>query len=112
MTHAPTPLEGVASAFILGDFTTPGLYAAQGEMKEGAVFPPHTHPDQRLSIVTSGTMYLGTGETYDQDKLVAYPVGTMAITPAGVPHFMIALDGDVTILEIGSGPSGSKFTER
>lgn len=107
--HAPTPLEGVASANILGSFAAQGLYAAQGQMREGSTFPPHTHPDVRLSIVTSGTMYLGVGETFDADKLVAYPVGTMAVTPAGTPHYMSAPDGDVTILEVGSGPSGSAF---
>ena len=110
LTHRPLPaFPGVGNVFLIGAFDQPGLYAAQGEMKQGATFPPHSHPDTRLSIVTSGTMYLGFGETYDAAKLVAYPVGTMAITPAGTPHFMAAPVGDVTVLEIGSGPSGAQF---
>ncbi len=113
LTHTPIPaFPGVASIFIVGAFDRAGLYAAQGEMKQGAVFPPHSHPDMRLSIVTSGTMYLGFGETFDPAKLVAYPVGTMAITPANTPHFMSSLDGDVTVLEIGAGPSGASFFEQ
>ncbi|MEM9356805.1 MAG: cupin domain-containing protein [Pseudomonadota bacterium] len=102
---------GVSNAFLLGAFNKPGLYAAHGIMAAGTKFPPHQHPDVRLSIVVSGTMYLGQGETFEEDKLVAYPVGTVAITPANTPHFMFAKDGDVKILEIGAGPSGAKFFE-
>ena len=113
LSHQPIPaFPGVGSASVIGAFDQPGLYAVQGEMKQGATFPPHSHPDTRLSIVTSGTMYLGFGETFDAAKLVAYPVGTMAITPADTPHFMSAPDGDVTVLEIGAGPSGAQFFEQ
>lgn len=100
---------GVSNGFLLGSFGTEGLYAAQGVMQRGAVFPPHAHPDVRLTVVVSGTMYLGEGESFDESALVAYPEGTVAITPAGTLHFMAALDGEVSVLEIGSGPSGATF---
>lgn len=100
---------GVSAAFIEGAFDKPGLYVAHSKMAEGAVFPPHAHPDVRLTVVTSGVMYLGQGEAFDESKLVAYPVGTVAVTPPGVYHFMAAKDGAATVLEIGSGPSGSSF---
>lgn len=110
LTTSPVPsLPGVENVFVLGSFTTPGLYAAQGVMRRGAVFPPHSHPDTRISVVVSGTMYLGQGDRVDETSIVAYPTGTMAVTPANVPHFMLARDGDVTIMEIGSGPSGATF---
>lgn len=105
-------LPGISNAFIEGTFDTPGLYAAYGKMAKGSRFPPHSHPDVRLTVVTSGTMYLGEGETFDEAKLVAYSVGMVAITPANVPHFMDAKDNDVTVLEIGSGPSGARFVDK
>ena len=105
-------LPGISSTFIVGAFDKAGLYAAPGRMARGSKFPPHSHPDVRLTIVTSGTMFLGEGETFDEAKLVAYPVGTVAITPAGTPHYMMARDGDVTVLEIGAGPSGATFVEK
>ncbi|MEO0363195.1 MAG: cupin domain-containing protein [Pseudomonadota bacterium] len=110
-----TPLAafpGVSNAFLIGEFAEAGLYAAEGEMAAGSAFPPHTHPDARLTIVLSGTMYLGEGETADPGRLVAYPAGTAAITPAGAAHYMAALDGDVRVLEIGAGPSGLTLIER
>ena len=113
LSHTPIPaFPGVANTFLTGAFNKPGLYAAHGKMSKGAKFPPHSHPDVRLSVVMSGTMYLGEGETFDVSKLVAYPAGTVAITPPNTPHYMYAKDGDVTILEIGSGPSGASFTEK
>lgn len=105
-------LPGVANAFVLGAFDKPGLYAAHSRMAKGSRFPPHTHPDVRLTVVTSGVMYLGEGETFDEAKLVAYPVGTVAITQPGTPHYMDAKDGDVTLMEIGVGPSGAAFVKK
>lgn len=108
----PLPaFPGVSNGFLIGSFGEAGLYAAEGEMAAGSTFPPHMHPDMRLTIVVSGTMYLGEGQTADPAALVAYPAGTAAITPAGTPHYMAAPDGDVRVLEIGAGPSGFEFIE-
>ncbi|MEM8792131.1 MAG: cupin domain-containing protein [Pseudomonadota bacterium] len=113
-TTALQPLPafpGVSNGFLIGAFDRAGLYAAEGEMAAGSTFPPHTHPDTRLTIVISGTMYLGEGTTADPARLIAYPAGTAAITPGGTPHYMAAQDGDVRVLEIGAGPSGFAFAE-
>ena len=100
---------GVSNGFLTGRFDREGLYVAQGLMEQGSVFPPHAHPDQRVTVVLEGTMMLGEGEAFDEAALVAYPAGTVAMTPAGTFHFMAAPDGDVRVLEIGSGPSGATF---
>lgn len=105
-------LPGIGNTFIQGTFDKPGLYAAYSRMAEGSRFPPHSHPDVRFTVVTSGTMYLGEGEVFDEARLVAYPVGTAAITPANTAHYMFAKDGDVWVLEIGAGPSGATFLKR
>ncbi len=105
-------IEGVSAAFLVGTFDADGLYAAQSTMKAGAIFPPHKHPDQRFTHVLSGTMYLAEGETVDEASLVAYPAGTVALTPPDTWHYMVARDGDFTVLEIGSGPSGTEFSAK
>lgn len=67
MDFAETPaFPGVSSAFVLGTFDADGLYTAQAEMKKGSVFPPHAHPDVRMTLVLSGTTYLGEGETFEE----------------------------------------------
>jgi quercetin dioxygenase-like cupin family protein len=105
-------LPGVGNTFVLGAFDKPGVYAAHSRMAKGSRFPPHTHPDVRLTVVTSGVMYLGEGDVFDEVRLVAYPVGTVAVTPAGTPHYMYAKEGDVTVMEIGAGPSGAAFVKK
>ena len=87
-------LPGVASGALLGAMEAQGLFASAAVMRQGAVFPPHSHPDTRLTVVVEGTMYLGEGDAFDEGALVAYPAGSAAVTPAGTVHFMAAPDGD------------------
>ena len=104
-------LPGVASGALLGGMDAQGLFASAALMREGAVFPPHSHPDTRLTVVVEGTMHLGEGDAFDEGALIAYPAGSAAMTPAGTVHFMAAPDGDVRVMEIGVGPTASAFVE-
>ncbi len=104
-----TKFPGVSSTFITGSFDKPGLYTTHALMKDGARFPPHTHPDPRITVVTAGTMFIGEGKTYDESKLIAFSKGSVFIVPANTPHFMYAKDGDVYVLDSGAGPSGITF---
>lgn len=104
-------VEGVESAVAVGDLEEEGLYAAFGRMAQDAVFPAHTHPDDRLTTVISGTMYYGVGEEFDPDNVTAYPAGSVVYTPADTPHFMWARDGQTVMQEAGYGPSGLESVE-
>ncbi len=110
VSDLPT-LPGVASGALLGGIDAQGLFASAALMREGAVFPPHSHPDTRLTVVVEGTMHLGEGDAFDEGALIAYPAGSAAMTPAGTVHFMAAPDGDVRVMEIGVGPTASAFVE-
>ena len=96
-------IDGVAVAFVTGAFDADGLYAANSVLREGALVPPHAHPDDRLSFVVEGTMYPGTGAEVRPDAQTAFSAGTAVLTPVGTFHWMAARDGDVRLLEIGSG---------
>ncbi|EBA13947.1 cupin domain-containing protein [Roseobacter sp. CCS2] len=106
-----TPIDGVSSAMMSGSMGTEGVFGANAVMEGGSVFPPHSHPDARMSLVIEGTMYLGVGTSVDPDAEQVFKAGTVALTPAGVPHWMAARDGDVRILEIGTGPTTTDWTE-
>ena len=80
-------------------------------MSEGAIFPAHTHTDDRLTTVISGTMYYRVGEEFDEDNMTAYPAGSVIFTPAGTPHVMWVQEGQAVIQESGDGPSGTEFIE-
>ncbi len=104
-------VQGMRSANLLGDGNRAELYTSVGEIPAGAVFPGHTHPDDRFTIVVSGTMYFGVGDSLEEVEFIPYPAGSVVHTPAGVPHFMWAKDGGVTVQEVGFGPTGATFLE-
>ena len=66
-------------------------------------------PDNRYTLVLSGTWYVGFGETFDATKLVARPAGAVYVASARVPHFMWAKDGEVVIQESGTNPTATDF---
>jgi hypothetical protein len=106
----PNPaVAGAQSAVMAGAPNKPGLYAMFGKMVQGTIFPPHTHPDDRITTVIQGVMYYGTGDRFDAAAAKAYPAGSVVFTPAGTPHYMWAKEGDVVMQESGSGPTGAQF---
>jgi quercetin dioxygenase-like cupin family protein len=109
--RANPQLPGVSNASGVGNPAQSGLYAVFGRMEKGVRFPPHRHPDERLTTVMHGTMYLGIGTVFEEDKVKAYPVGSVVMTPANTLHYMWAKDGVVIMQEAGSGPSGMVFSQ-
>lgn len=103
--YAPSPAyEGIETAVVFGDPAAEGLYATHARVSDGARVPSHVHNIPLTTFVTSGTAYVGIGETFEEADLVAYPEGTYFVTPAGAPHFILAADGDFSILDHGQGP--------
>ena len=107
----PSPAGGgVLSANAVGNPAQAGaVYAVHVKYPAGAKSFPHSHPDQRIFTVISGTFYTGMGATFDEKALVALKPGTLMIMPANVVHHAWAKDGEVIVQEIGVGPSGTKL---
>lgn len=103
--HVANPrFPGIATAALYGDAPQPGLVATHVHLADGAKTPVHTHPYDVTTVVTKGTAYIGTGPTFDESKLKAYPAGSFFVTPAGAPHFMFAKNGGYEILDHYEGP--------
>jgi quercetin dioxygenase-like cupin family protein len=89
---------------LLGDPSKEGLYVLRLKVPKGYRIPPHTHPNQEVITVISGTMNLGMGETADPAKAKALPAGTFFTMPPGMPHF--AYFEEETIIQANAiGPS-------
>jgi quercetin dioxygenase-like cupin family protein len=43
------------------------------KVPSGVKLMPHRHPEDRIYTVMSGVFYIGLGETFDGDKVTAYP---------------------------------------
>jgi quercetin dioxygenase-like cupin family protein len=102
---------GLQAAWFVGAPDKPGLYAQRVKLPGGSKIPPHTHPDERFSIVLSGTIYVGFGENFDENKVVAIPTGGMYVAPAGLPHYVWAKDGDAIYQESGIGPTATDIVK-
>jgi len=92
---------------IYGDPKKAGLFVTRVRFSPGWKDMPHWHPDAaRTVVVLSGTLYFGSGDTWDESKMRAYPAGTFYSEPPKSPHFTWAKDGEVIIQLTGIGPSG------
>ncbi len=102
--------DGAAqSAMVVGAADKAGLYQQRVRMPAGSKIMPHTHPDERISVVLEGTIYVGFGEKFDEAAVVAVPTGAVYVAPAGVPHFVWAKDGPALYQEGGRGPTAANF---
>jgi len=106
--HPALP-KGAMRAVVYGDPTKPGLYVTRLRAPLGLKVLPHTHPEDRIYTVLSGTLYLGIGDTWDESKLVAYPQGTVLFLPAKLSHFQYSKSGEYLIQINASGPTDLTF---
>lgn len=103
-------ISGVESAVALGNPNNSELYVLFGKMAAGTEFPPHTHPDDRITTVISGVMYYDVGEQSNSNNIQSYPAGSVVYTPAGTAHYMWTTDEAAVMQETGKGPTGIEFT--
>ncbi|MCP3689218.1 MAG: cupin domain-containing protein [Gammaproteobacteria bacterium] len=106
---SPPPVPGLTFTWVLGNEADAALYALRVKLAKGAIIPPHSHPDDRSSTVLSGTLYVGFGNKFDKARLIAVHQGDVYHAPAGVAHFLVAMDGDVEYQEIGIGPTKTRI---
>lgn len=98
---------GVGSAEAAGKF-----YVLFAKYPPGGKSMPHVHPDERIVTVLSGTFYLGSGPVFDEGKAKALGPGSVIAVPANAVHWGFAKDAEVTIQEVGVGPSATTPSPR
>jgi quercetin dioxygenase-like cupin family protein len=98
---------GIQTATVLGNPTKPGIYVTRLKFAKGTRIQPHMHPDERVAVVLSGSMYFGYGETFDESALAHMVPGSTWTEPPKTAHFAWAKDEDVVNQVVGVGPSGS-----
>ena len=64
---------GARLAVVVGHPTEPGPYVVRVKVLNGTKLMPHKHPEDRIYTVMSGVFYIGLGETFDGNKVKAYP---------------------------------------
>src|SRR5947207_9734645 len=100
----PTPFPDVTVAVVAGNPTASSIYAIFARYKAEGRSAPHTHPDQRVVTVLSGTYYSGLGPVFDEANLRPLHARSVLIVPAHPPHYALAKDGETIVQEVGPGP--------
>ena len=104
----PMGPPGMTVAVVHGDPSAAAPYTMLIKIPAGMKIPPHSHPDGwRTSVIISGTLHFGFGNTWDDAALKAFPPGTIWTEPPGANHFVWAKSGEVIAMLTAMGPTGS-----
>jgi quercetin dioxygenase-like cupin family protein len=100
---APFP-PSARLAVLVGQPTEPGPYVIRVKVPSGVKLMPHRHQEDRVYTVISGVFYIGRGDRFDEEKLEAYPPGSIVVLPGDTPHFHWAKSGEYVTQVTALGP--------
>ena len=104
-------VSGIKTRTVKGDATRTGIYTIQLTIPANVRIQAHTHPDDRVATVVSGTWYIGYGAKFDESKLKALTAGSFYTEPPGVAHFAKTGNEPVVLHITGNGPTGTEYVE-
>jgi hypothetical protein len=91
-------------AVLVGHPTEPGPYVIRVKVPSGVKLMPHRHREDRVYTVISGIFYIGRGDRFDEERLEAYPPGSIVVLPGETPHFHWARSGEYVTQVTAMGP--------
>ncbi len=101
----------VRLAVVVGQPSEKGPYVIRVKVPRGVKLMPHKHLEDRIYTVISGIFYIGLGDQFDADKLVAYPPGAVIILPGSTSHFHWAKSSDYITQVTAIGPLGIEYVD-
>jgi pimeloyl-ACP methyl ester carboxylesterase/uncharacterized RmlC-like cupin family protein len=104
-------VNGIQTRTLKGNASKLGIYTIQLTIPASVRIQAHTHPDDRVATVISGTWYIGYGAKFDEAKLKALTAGSFYTEPPGVAHFAKTGNEPVVLQITGNGPTGTEYVE-
>src|SRR6266478_7795871 len=77
-------VNGIQTRTLKGDASKLGIYTIQLTIPANVRIQAHTHPDDRVATVISGTWYIGYGSKFDEAKLKPLTAGSFYTEPPDV----------------------------
>jgi len=100
----PFVAPGAQLAVIEGNpMADSGDYTIRLKMPDGYRIAPHWHPKRENVTVISGTFKVGMGDSFDTDKMAAFPAGSFAALDPDMHHYAMA-SGPVIVQVHGMSP--------
>ena len=104
-------LAGVKTKVLFGDPSKAGYYAIVLFVPAHTSIQAHSHRDDRMATVVSGTWQFGYGNRFDEKVLKSLPPGSVYSEPGGENHFARTGDDDVLVELSGYGPTDTRYVE-
>src|SRR5467141_5405146 len=104
-------VNGIQTRTLKGDASKSGIYTIQLTIPANVRIQAHTHPDDRVATVISGTWYIGYGVKFDDAKLKPLIAGSFYTEPPSVAHFAKTGNEPVVLQITGNGPTGTEYIE-
>jgi len=104
-------VSAVQTVVVKGDPSGPGLYTLLLRVGPNVTIQAHSHRDDRVASVLSGTWYFGYGSRFDERALQELPAGSIYTEPPGANHFAMTKGEGAVIQITGVGPSGTTYVD-
>ena len=102
-------LAGVSTKVLFGDPSKQGFYTIVLSVPANTTIAAHSHRDDRIATVVSGTWKFGYGDRFDAQALKTLPPGSVYSEPGGVNHFA-QTGGEPVLVQIsGVGPTDTRY---
>ena len=105
-------VAGIQTVVLKGDPNQVGVYTIMLRVPAHTQIAAHSHRDDRVATVISGTWHIGYGDHFDKSKLKALPAGSYYTEPPGQTHFAETGDEPVVVQITGFGPSSTDYVDR
>jgi len=102
-------LAGVSTKVVFGDPSKSGFYTIVLSVPAHTTIQAHTHRDDRVAVVVSGTWHFGYGDHFDERALKSLPAGSVYSEPGGVTHFAQTEVEPVLVEISGFGPTDTRY---
>jgi pimeloyl-ACP methyl ester carboxylesterase len=102
---------GIETVLLKGDPNQAGVYTIMLRVPAHTKIAAHSHRDDRVATVISGTWHIGYGESFDEAKLKALPPGSFYTESPSEAHFAETGDEPVVVQITGFGPSSTDYVD-
>src|SRR6202051_4494059 len=102
---------GIQTVVLKGNPDQAGIYTIMLRVPANTRIAAHSHRDDRVATVISGTWHIGYGDKFDEATLKALPAGSFYTEPPGQAHFAETGDEPVVVQITGFGPSSTDHAD-
>jgi pimeloyl-ACP methyl ester carboxylesterase/uncharacterized RmlC-like cupin family protein len=104
-------VTGIETVVLKGDPNSAGVYTIMLRVPPHTQIAAHSHRDDRVATVISGTWHIGYGDKFDETKLKALAPGSFYTEPPNRTHFAETGDDPVVVQITGFGPSSTTYVD-